>query len=126
MRRGDIINLLIKKPGYEIVYLLLRGPQRRQDLADHAGTDGGTLERWLKVASNEGLVTTSTFLRKNPRTQVAEKYVEVTLNCDLPNDLIPVIKSRGRHGPRSTVPDFTDEAKMHHWNDPYSLKAELH
>jgi len=122
MRRDDIINLLKKKPGYEIVYLLLRGPQRRQNLADHVGTDGGTLARWLRAASNEGLVTISIELRTNPQTQVKEKHVEVTLNCDLPDDLIPVIESRGRRGSRNTVEGFADKADVHIWDeDLYSL-----
>ncbi|WP_435180529.1 hypothetical protein [Halorussus sp. AFM4] len=124
MRRNDIIDLLKKKPGYEIVYLLLRGPQRRQDLADHIRADGGTLERWLNAASNKGLVTISADLRMNPQTQVEEKYVEVTLNRDIPDDLISVIESRGRRGFRNSVPEFTDTGVVHHWDDPHTLETK--
>lgn len=124
MRRNDTIELLKKKPGYEVVYLLLRGPQRRQDLADHIDADGGTLARWLDAASNEGLVTISADLRTSPQTHVAEKYVEVTLNRTIPDDLIPVIESRGSRGFRTSVPEFTDTGVIHRWNDPHSLEIE--
>jgi len=124
MRRNTITDLLKKTPGYEVVYLLLQGPQRRQDLAEHINTNGGTLTRWLNTAEDKDLVTVTTGLRTNPQTQVEEKYIEVQLNHDIPDDLIPMIKDRGHQGHRRDVPEFTDAGNFHYWADDFHIDSQ--
>jgi len=115
MDKEDIIDLLKQRPGYEVAFLLLQSNQRRNELAAYAGTDGGTLQRWLNLAEQEGLIAKKTFLRNE------EKHVEYSLDCSIPSDLISVIEKRGGDGPRDTRKGFADTAGVHHWNDSHSF-----
>jgi DNA-binding HxlR family transcriptional regulator len=115
MDKRDIIDLLKQRPGYEVVFLLLQSDQRRNELAAYAGTDGGTLQRWLNRAEQEDLIAKDTFLRND------EKHVEYSLACSIPSELIPIIKKRGGNGPRDTRIEFADTAGVHNWNDPDSF-----
>lgn len=115
MDKGDIIDLLKQRPGYEVAFLLLQSDQRRNELAAYAGTDGGTLQRWLNLAEQEGFITKNTFLRNE------EKHVEYSLDCSIPSELISVIEKRGGDGPRDTRIEFADTAGVHHWNDSHSF-----
>jgi hypothetical protein len=95
--------------------LLLQSDQRRNELAAYAGTDGGTLQRWLSLAEQEGFIVKNTFLRND------EKHVECSLDCSIPSELIPVIEKRGGDGPRDTRTGFADTAGVHYWNDSHSF-----
>lgn len=115
MERDTITDLLKTRPGYEIVYLLLQSDQRQKDLAAYVDQDGGTLHRWLAEAEQEGLISRDTYLRDN------DKYVEYSLACTIPSDLISIIEDRGGNGPRDTRSNFADTAGCHVWTDPHSL-----
>jgi len=115
MRKRKLAALLKKRPGYEVVYLLIQSDRRRKELAEYSDFDGGTLQRWLDKAEQEGLVTRDVFLDDDE-----EKCVEYSLDCAIPPDVVSVILNRGGNGPRDTQ-DFTDAASIHHWDDPYSL-----
>lgn len=115
MYKEDIIDLLKQRPGYEVVFLLLQGDQRQNELAAYADTDGGTLLRWLDRAEQEGLITRKVFLKND------DKHVEYSLYCSIPSELITVIEDRGGSGPRNAHGGFADTAGVHHWNDQHSL-----
>ncbi|WP_123537905.1 hypothetical protein [Halosimplex salinum] len=115
MRKEDIIDLLKQRPGYEVVFLLLQSDQRRKELAAYAGTDGGTLQRWLSLAEQEGFIAKDTFLSND------EKHVEYSLDCSIPSELISLIEERGGNGPRDTRTEFADTAGIHHWNNSNSF-----
>jgi DNA-binding HxlR family transcriptional regulator len=115
MNKADITKLLKQRPGYEVVFLLLQSDQRRKELAAYVGTDGGTLQRWLSLAEQEGLIRKNTYLRDD------EKHVEYSLDCSIPSELMPIIEDRGGSGPRDTQDDFADTVKVHHWSDDYSI-----
>ncbi|WP_152422420.1 hypothetical protein [Halorubrum californiense] len=117
MRTSDIVDLLDLRPGYEVVYLLLQSSRRRQELAEYANTNGGILQRWLERAEEEELITKDVSLRNE------EKYVEYSLNCVIPTELLAPIEARGGCGPRKSRDSFADGPSGHHWlDDPYSLK----
>ena len=118
MHKADVIKLLKQKPGYELVYLLLQSDQRRKELAEHAGYDGGTLQRWLQRAEKEGLV------KKHKSIRNDEEYVEYSLACSIPSELIPIIEARGGAGPRAPRSDYADFGTIQEWIDPYSLETE--
>lgn len=115
MDQETVIRLLKKRPGYEVVYLLLQSDQRRKQIAVYVGTDGGTLQRWLDDAEEEGLISKQTFLHNE------EKYVEYSLASTIPSDLRAVIEDRGESGPRDTRTDFANTASIHRWNDPHEI-----
>jgi DNA-binding HxlR family transcriptional regulator len=115
MKNEDIVELLKQRPGYEVVFLLLQSDQRRKELAAYAGTDGGTLQRWLNLAEEEDFIVKNTILRND------EKHVEYSLNCHIPSELVSIIKERGGSGPRDTRTAFADTAGVHHWNDSNSF-----
>lgn len=106
----------MKRPGYEVVYKLLNSHRcRRKDLADHAGTGGGSLDRWLAEAEDAGLIHRESFLRDD------EKVVEYSLKVEIPRDLVFVVYRRGKDGPRTQRSDFADLGKPHYWDDDYQL-----
>jgi len=115
MDKEDIIDLLKQRPGYEVVFLLLQSDQRRKELAAYAGTDSGTLQRWLNLAEQEGFIAKDTSLRND------EKHVEYSLDCSIPSELVPIVEKRGGSGPRDTRNEFADTAGIHHWNDSHSF-----
>jgi DNA-binding HxlR family transcriptional regulator len=115
MKKEDIIGLLKQRPGYEVVFLLLQSDQRRKELAAYAGTDGGTLQRWLSLAEQQGFISKDTFLRND------EKHVEYSLDCSIPSELVSLIEERGGSGPRDTRTEFADTAGIHHWNNSNSF-----
>lgn len=116
MERDKIIDLLNQRPGYEVVYLLIKSERcRRIKLGEYVGTSGGTLERWLKRAKMEGLVRKHTFI------QADEKVVEYSLACSIPSDLIPIIKNRGGSGPRDEHGKFADVQGQNYWVDEHDL-----
>ena len=115
MDKEDIIDLLKQRPGYEVVFLLLQSDQRWNELAAYTGTSGGTLQRWLNLAEQEGFIAKDTFLHND------EKHVEYSLDCSIPSELISIIEKRGGSGPRDARIEFADTAGIHHWNDSQSF-----
>lgn len=115
MDEKTVIRLLKKRPGYEVVYLLLQSDQRRKRIAAYVGTDGGTLQRWLTEAEEEGLISKRTFLRNE------KKHVEYSLASTIPPALRDVIEDRGGSGQRDMRTDFADTASIHCWNDPHEM-----
>lgn len=118
MEYDKAVRLLKKRPGYEAVYKLRQSDQRREDLGQYVGTDGGTLQRWINEAEDAGLISVEKILSDE------EIHTVISLAQSIPDQLVSIVEDRGGKGPRDSVKGFADVAgpsNTHHWDDNHSL-----
>lgn len=119
MENNTLCELLEKKPGYEAVHLLLQSDQRRQDIVDYVETTddiaGGTVQRWLEAAENEGLISVK-LCTENGRHEVL-----YSLDIAISNKFEKAIHKRGGKRGRGSDSNHADVANYSHWYDDYSI-----
>lgn len=117
MNTGILVDLLYKKPGYVAVRALMDGPKRREKLADITKCNGGTLNRWIEAAEDQGVIDRTVSICNE------EKCVIVELRVDIPDSLVNEISHRGRK-PRHQQQDHADSRAAQHYLDEYPNRPE--